>query len=267
MLTPAYDALVNMFEHVVGPASVRKWAFTPGEAGWEMDINQLERLISPRTKMLVVNFPHNPTGYLPTQEQFDRLVQIVEKKELILFCDEMYFGLVHSGTKPIRSAAEMTERAVVLSGLSKTYGLPGLRTGWLVVHDIQLRQDIINWKFYTSICPPAPSEFLALAAWQVRDQLRDKNIAQIEHNLQLADSFYRRWPELFTWRRPMAGSTALVGMNVPSVMAFATELAEKAGVLIHPAVTLGSDDQHMRMGFGRSAFGESLGKFEAYLNS
>ena len=63
----------------------------------------------------------------------------------------------------------------------------------------------------------------------------------------------------------MAGSTALVGVNVSSVTDFAIQLAEKAGVLILPATTLGSDDQHMRMGFGRAAFGKSLAKFEAYL--
>ena len=106
---------------------------------------------------------------------------------------------------------------------------------------------------------------MALAAWKVRNQLRDRSVIQIERNLGLADSFFARWPELFTWRKPMAGSVALVGMNVPSVKEFATQLAENAGVLIHPAATLGSDDQHMRMGFGRAAFGEALEKFEEYL--
>ncbi|MGB7874443.1 MAG: pyridoxal phosphate-dependent aminotransferase [Anaerolineales bacterium] len=267
VITPAYDALINTFEHVVGSANVRRWEFAPDESNtrWELDFNQLSSLISPKTKMLVVNFPHNPTGYLPTIEQLDELASIVENNNLILFCDEMYFGLVHSGTPAINSAADITGRAIVLSGLSKTYGLPGLRTGWLVIQDEALRQNIINWKFYTSICAAAPSEFLALAAWKVRDQLRDRSVAQIEHNLKLADSFFARWPKLFIWHKPMAGSTALVGMNVPSVRAFAAQLAEKAGILILPAKTLGSDDQHMRMGFGRAAFGEALEKFEAYL--
>jgi aspartate/methionine/tyrosine aminotransferase len=178
----------------------------------------------------------------------------------------MYYGLVHSGTPPIPSAVDVTSRAVVLSGLSKTYGLPGLRTGWLVIQDEGLRQNVVNWKFYTSICPPAPSEFLAMAAWQVRDQLRVRNIARIERNLDLAESFFNRWPALFTWRRPLAGSTALVGMHVPSVTAYAAQLAEEAGVLIHPATTLGFDDHHMRMGFGRRGFGEALERFEAYLS-
>ena len=267
VLSPAYDALINIFEHVLSVSSVKKWAFIPGDSQWELDFDHLQALLSPQTKMLVVNFPHNPTGYLPTQDQLNLLAEIAAQNDLILFCDEMYFGLVHSGTPAVRSAVELTKNALVLSGLSKSYGLPGLRTGWLIVQDEELRKNIINWKFYTSICPPAPSEFLAMAAWKVRDQLRDRSIAQIEKNLRLADPFFRRWMDLFTWRKPMAGSTALVGMQVPSVTAFAAELAEKAGVLIHPAATLGADDQHMRMGFGRKAFGEALGEFEDYLNA
>jgi aspartate/methionine/tyrosine aminotransferase len=100
----------------------------------------------------------------------------------------------------------------------------------------------------------------------VRDQLRKRAINQIEHNLGIAHAFFKRWPDLFTWQPPMAGSTALVGMNVPSVMDFAVILAEKAGVLIHPAKTLGSDDQHMRMGFGRAGFERALNEFEKFLN-
>ena len=267
VLVPAYDALINTFEHVVGPSNVRRWEFVPDESNtrWKLDFDQLGSLISPKTKMLVVNFPHNPTGFLPMQNQLDDLVTIVEQHNLILFCDEMYFGLVHSGTPAISSAADLTRQAIVLSGLSKTYGLPGLRTGWLVIRDEELRQNIVNWKFYTSICASAPSEFLALAAWKVRGQLRDRSVTQIEHNLKLADSFFARWPELFTWRKPMAGSTALIGMDIPSVTDFAVQLAEKAGVLIQPAITLGWDDQHLRMGFGRAVFGEALEKFEEYL--
>lgn len=265
VLSPAYDALLNLFEHMVGVANVRRWEFVAIDTQWRLDIERLRALITPRTKMLVVNFPHNPTGYLPTEQQLAELATIADENNLILFCDEMYFGLVHSGTAPVPSAADLTKRAVVLSGLSKTYGLPGLRTGWLIVRDRELRQAIVNWKFYTSICPPASSEFLATVALTVRDQLRARSVAQIERNLQLADAFFHQWPDLFTWRRPMAGSVALVGMNVPSVTEFAHRLAEEAGVLILPAASMGSDDQHMRMGFGRRAFGEALATFEGYL--
>lgn len=264
--TPAYDALVNLFEHVAGADRVHKWAFKPTDTRWELDFQQLENLITSKTRLVVVNFPHNPTGFLPSPEQLAQLVTLVERHNLWLFYDEMYFGLVHAGTTPLPSAADLTTRAIVLSGLSKTYGLPGLRTGWLVIRDAALRANLLNWKFYTSICPPAPSEFLAMAALQVRDQLRARSLAQIEHNLELAQAFFRRWLELFHWRRPQAGSTALVGMAVPSVEAYATRLAAEAGVLILPATNLGGDDHHLRIGLGRAGFGEALQHFEDYLS-
>jgi len=267
VLTPAYDALIHLFEHVVGAKNVRRWTFTPGAGRWELDFDALHHLISPRTKLLVVNFPHNPTGYLPTPAQLQGLVAFVEAHSLHIFCDEMYFGLVHTGTPVVPSAATLTARAVVLSGLSKTYGLPGLRTGWLVVRDVELRQRLVNWKYYTSICPPAPSEFLARAAWRVREQLRAQNLAQIETNVALAAAFFARWPDLFAWRRPLAGSTALVGMNVPSVQDFAARLAAAVGVLVLPAIHLGADDQHLRMGFGRAGFAEALAHLEAHLRA
>lgn len=267
VLTPAYDALINLFEHIAGPDRVHRWRFTPAPDRWDLDFDQLRTLITPRTKLIVVNFPHNPTGYLPDSAELRTLVAIAEQHNAWLFYDEMYHGLVHSGTTPIPSAADVTPRAVVLSGLSKTYGLPGLRTGWLIVRDAALRANLLNWKFYTSICPPAPSEFLAQAAWRVRDQLRTRNIALIERNLALAEAFFARWPELFVWRPPRAGSVALVEMRVPSVSRLAEKLAAEAGILIHPATTLGGTDQQMRMGFGRKAFPNALARFETYLET
>ena len=267
VLNPAYDALVNMFEHVAGAENVTKFSLTPTETGWELDYDALEAQIGERTRLLVVNFPHNPTGYLPTPEQQRRLAAMVEANDLWVFYDEMYFGLVHAGTEPIPSMVDVTNRSIVLSGLSKTYGLPGLRAGWLIVQDEALRANIMNWKFYTSICPPAPTEFLAVAAWRVRDELRDRNIELIAQNVATAEAFFARWPDLFTFRKPMAGSMGLVEMHVPSVTELAHKLAREAGVLIQPATTLGWNDQTMRMGFGRKAFPEALGHFETYLKA
>ena len=267
VLSPAYDALINMFEHVVGKENVKKWEFLPAENGWDLHLDDLRNLMTSKTKMVVVNFPHNPTGFLPSHEFQQELIATIEANDLWLFCDEMYFGLVHAGTPTIPSAADLSKKVIVLSGLSKTYGLPGLRSGWLIIQDKAVRDNIMNWKFYTSICPPNPTEFLAVAATRVWEQLRDKNIEIVEHNKKLAEAFFSRWPDLFTWRPPLAGSTALVGYHVPSVMAVSEQLANEAGVLIHPGTTLGSDDQHMRIGLGRKGFGKALEKFEEWLKS
>lgn len=266
VLTPAYDALVNLFAHIVGEENVLKWEFQPTEDEWSLDIAQLEAYLEMKPKLLVVNFPHNPTGYVPAPEQWQEIISLVEDHDMHLFCDEMYTGLWNESTASISSAVELTDKAIVLSGLSKTYGLPGLRSGWLVVKDEELRANILNWKFYTTICPPSPVEFLASAALKVKDQLRERSQQQIKHNLALAEAFFADRMDLFTWRRPRGGSTALVEMDVPSVSAFAEKMAAEAGVLIQPATTLGASDRFFRLGLGRVNFGDALAQFSLYLH-
>jgi aspartate/methionine/tyrosine aminotransferase len=265
VLTPAYDALVNLFEHVAGTDRVRRWRLRPSGGTWTLDLDELRSLLTPATRLLVVNFPHNPTGYLPTPDWQRQLVALTEEFGLTLFADEMYFGLVHSGTPPIPSMADAHGSAVVLSGLSKTHGLPGLRCGWLVARDPDLRARLMNWKYYTSICAPVLTEYLAVAALKARDTLTRRNLERIERNLAVADAFFARWPDRFEWRRPVAGSTALVGFDVPSVAALSERLAREEGVLIQSAAMLGSDDRHMRIGLGRDGFAEALGRFEDWL--
>ena len=157
------------------------------------------------------------------------------------------------------------ERALVLSGLSKVHGLPGLRSGWLVVPDATLRDQLIGWKHYTSICPPAPSEFLAQAALQAQQSLVARNRALVRENLNLADAFFARWRDLFMWRRPHAGSVALVGLRLTSATAFCQQLIDEAGILLLPGPYLGYDDRHVRFGFGRADFGANLARLENYL--
>jgi aspartate/methionine/tyrosine aminotransferase len=130
-----------------------------------------------------------------------------------------------------------------------------------------VRQQLINWKFYTTICPPAPSEFLAMAALQAHDKLIARNRTIINDNLQIAEPFFARWPDLFDWKRPFAGSVALVGLNVPSATEYCHTLAKEAGILLLPSSCLGYGDQHIRMGFGRLNFKEGLVAFEKNLTS
>jgi aspartate/methionine/tyrosine aminotransferase len=265
VLSPAYDALTRMFEHVLGEAQVKRWSFRPSDDHWQLDLNDLRKQITPETRMVIVNFPHNPTGYLPTVGFLQELVELVQKHGLLLFSDEMYFGLVQPDAPLVPSVADLTKSAVALSGLSKTYGLPGLRCGWLIARDESLRENIMNWKYYTSICPPGPTEYLATAALRVGEELRKRNIARIANNLALAEAFFARWPDLFHWRRPSAGSTALVGFAVPSVSALSEMLANEEGILIQSAQMLGGTDQQMRIGLGRDGFSQALEKFEDWL--
>ena len=104
-----------------------------------------------------------------------------------------------------------------------------------------------------------------MAALQAHDKLLARNRQIIHDNLQLADAFFAHWPEMFNWKRPLAGSIALVGMHVPSATAYCHALAKEAGVLLLPSSCLGYGDQHVRMGFGRINFEEALAQLEQSL--
>lgn len=265
VLTPAYASLLNLADHIAGEHNVSRWEVRPAGGRWQVDLDELERLVTSRTRLLVVNFPHNPTGFLPTADTFATIVDIARRNGAWLLCDEMYRGLELDPAERLPSAGDLYERAIVLAGLSKVHGLPGLRSGWLICRDAEVRQALIDWKFYTTICPPAPSEFLAGAALRAHDALAARNRDLIARNLGLAGDFFARHAELFDWRPPQAGSVALVGLNVPSATTYCHSLAAEAGVLLLPSSCLGYGDRHVRFGFGRANFPEALAHYERFL--
>ncbi|MDX1615722.1 MAG: pyridoxal phosphate-dependent aminotransferase [Candidatus Promineifilaceae bacterium] len=265
VLVPAYDTLKNLAAHITG--QVRVWELSPTDEGWQLDFEALERLLNDRTRLIVVNFPHNPSGFLPTVGDFERLLALAGRRGTWVFCDELYRGLEFGPAGQLPSAVDRYGRAIVLAGLSKTHGLPGLRAGWLLVRDRQLRQAIMNWKYYTTICPAAPSERLALAALQAGERLVARNRAIIVENLEVAEPFFQRWAHFLTWRRPLAGSVALADIAVPSAEAYCHRVAQEAGVVLLPGSFMGAAQETVRFGFGRRDFAAALGEYEAYLQA
>ena len=289
VLTPCYDSLANVAEYL--GCRVVRWSLAeadepPGgsgacpeaaERGWRLDLETLERLVTPRTKLVVVNFPHNPTGYLPSHDEWQAIIQIVERAGVWLFSDEMYRGLEYDPAARLPSGCDLYERAITLAGLSKTYGLPGLRVGWLALQDTAyppqpslrggepLRDRILGWKDYTTICASAPSEALAQIALQIGDTLAERSRRIIQGNLALAEPFFTRWRTVFRWNRPQAGSVALVGLRGQSARDFSDRLVAEQGVLLLPSTGLGFGDGHVRFGFGRLSFPAGLERLDGWL--
>ncbi len=265
VLMPAYNSLRYLADHICGPGRVKSWWLTPTEGGWELDLAQLASLITPRTRLLVVNFPHNPTGYLPDKETFAGLLELAGRHDLWLFCDEMYRGLELEPAGRLPSAIDRAERVLVLGGLSKAYGLPGLRAGWLVSRDEAVRERLLNWKFYTTICSPGPTELLSLAALQAGEALLERCRAIVVENVATSSAFFARWPELFNWRPPQAGSIALVECRGFSAASHCARAVEEAGVLLLPGDYFDIGDQFMRWGLGRANFAACLAPYERFL--
>ena len=277
-LSPAYDALHHVADHLCG--EFRPWQLVPTRTGWEMDLDHLRSLVSSKTRLIIVNFPHNPTGYQPGRDELQELIEIARENDCWLFCDEIYRGL-ESGCDAgatLPSVADVYEKSIVLNGLSKTFGLPGLRAGWLVIRDSVMREKLIGWKHYTTICPAAPTEYLAMQALSVRDQLAERSRAIVHQNLVICTSFMQRHAALFRWRPPLAGSTAFVEIDLEqlgrgqkqvttSVMQYCHDLAKSHGILLLPGDCLGCSSEFVRIGLGRLDFPAALVAWEATLHS
>jgi aspartate/methionine/tyrosine aminotransferase len=270
VLSPCYDSLANVASYL--GCHVLRWLLEEapeppaGPGGWRMNLAALECLLTSRTRLVIANFPHNPSGILPAHDEWRSLVDLVARTGVWLFSDEMYRGLEPDPSARLVSGCDLYERAVTLCGLSKTYGLPGLRTGWLALQDVALRDRILGWKDYTTICASAPSEALAQIALSAGETLASRNVQIIRNNLALAEAFFTRWQGIFRWNRPQAGSVALVGLRSGSAREFCQRLIAEQGVLLLPSGGLGFGDGHLRFGLGRRSFPEALDHLDRYLS-
>jgi aspartate/methionine/tyrosine aminotransferase len=235
------------------------------EDGWALDLDVLRRSLQPNTRLLVVNFPHNPTGALPEPAAFEALCALAEERGIYLLSDEVYRLLEHAPTRTLPAAVERTTRGLSLGVMSKAFGLAGLRVGWLACRDAELLSRCAAYKDYTSICNAAPSEVLSLIALRARHQVLARSRALLEANLKLLDSFFARHPDTFRWVRPRAGSVAFPRLlrDMP-VATFCQTLVEREGVLLLPGDVYDFPGNHFRLGLGRANLPEALARLERF---
>lgn len=129
---PIYQSLFEV-ANAIG-CEVSRWTIEQGDNGWEIDINKLEKLIQPNTKLIVLNSPNNPTGYTFKKDEIEAIIEIAKKHDIYVFCDEVYKGVELDGIKR-PWCADHYEKGISLGVMSKAYGLAGLRIGWLATHD------------------------------------------------------------------------------------------------------------------------------------
>lgn len=260
---PGYQSLYEL-AYSLG-CEVTKW-LPEKDKGWRFDLNFLKLAIKSKTKLIVINFPHNPTGFLPSKKDFQEILRIAKKKNIIVFSDEMYRYLEYNEKDKLESACDLYENAVSLFGVSKTFALAGLRIGWLTTKNKKLFQDFATFKDYTTICSSAPSEILALMALRVKDKIINRNLGIIKSNLALLDRFFEKYPDVFEWPKPKAGSIAFPALVLPKkVSDFCLDLVNKKEVMLLPAEIFDYEGNDFRVGFGRKNMPEALAKLEEYL--
>ena len=260
--TPCYESAVEVARST--GAQVSEWR-RRHENGWAHDVDALARLIQPNTRVIYINTPHNPTGITMPRNIFERVVDLARERGILLFCDEVYRELEHNPAGRLPAACDIYEHAISMGSVSKTYGLPGLRLGWLATRDASIVQRCLDFKNYTTICNSAPSEFLTALAMRHRAKLADRNLGIIRGNLPLLEAFFHERQDMFEWVRPNASTIgfALFKRDVDS-MAFCQEAIARAGVLLLPGAVY-DEPRHIRFGFGRTNMPEALERLRAHL--
>jgi aspartate/methionine/tyrosine aminotransferase len=261
---PHYQALSEVAKGIgcmVSPWRARE------ENAWGLDMDELRHLMRPSTKAIIVNLPHNPTGYLMPRSDFDDLNKFVQENGLLLFSDEVYRESEYDLVDRLPAAVDYGPHAVSLGVTSKTYGLAGLRIGWIATKNRDLYSKISSLKDYTTICNSAPSEFLAELAMRNRTKLAERNLQIIKNNLTVMDEFFARNSSLFTWHRPKAGSMGFPKLLTGDIETFCDDLVKKAGVLLLPGSMYDETNNHFRLGLGRKNLPQAVERLEDYLST
>lgn len=283
VLTPNYQSLSDVAKSrgvEVSPWQLREApaqslalepAASNGGSRWVADFGELTGLIRENTRALIVNSPHNPTGFVFSPPELEAVVSLCRSRGLYLFSDEVYAGLEHpSGRQsvPLPKACDLYDKAVSLSVVSKAQGLAGLRIGWVASKDRVLLDAMTAVKHYTSICSSGPSELLAEVAVRRSAALCRRNLDIIEANLHHVEEFLRDFSHVLSWCRPAAGCIGLIRLD-ESLGMTAQELAEaavrEAGVLLLPSEFFDFGHRHLRLGFGRSDFPKCLQHLRTFL--
>lgn len=262
VITPCYQSLESL------PASICSVTAIPLEyqTTWELDLNRVADAITDRTKLIVINFPHNPTGALISVEIQQALIELARQHDIWIFSDEVYRLLELSPEDRIPPIASVYEKGMSLGVMSKSYGLAGLRIGWITCQDKQLLADMNEVKHYLSICNSAPSEILALMALRAGDQILSRNHTLMQNNLALLDRFFDEHSQLFEWVRPKGGCIGYPLLKSDeSVEQFADRLLEQMGVLVLPGSVYDHPGNHFRISFGRRTMPESLARLHTFL--
>lgn len=241
-----------------------------GEDGWYCDLDELERLITLKTRLLVLNTPNNPTGYALSADERQRICELARRHGLRILADEVYRGLEAPDAVP-PAFCDIYERAFSVGVLSKAYGLPGLRVGWIASQERDAIGTLSRYKNYLSICCPTPSEALARIALKHGPAVLARNREIIARNRRIAADFFARYDHVFLHNPPQAGPIAFHGLRPDfvarfgSALAFCEHLAQSAGVLLLPGNVYDMDAPYVRMGYGRANFAENLAVLDGWL--
>jgi aspartate/methionine/tyrosine aminotransferase len=233
------------------------------EDGFRIDPDRLAAAVTPRTKLISVTCPHNPTGVMLTEAGLRQLVDLAKQRGCYLLVDETYRDLSYGGALPL--AASLGDHVISVSSLSKAYGVPGIRVGWLITTNKRLQEVFLAAKEQISICGSILDEHVALTVLRNRQAILEPTLAEMRRRLAQVTTWMQGEDRL-EWVRPAGGVVCFPRMRTEpagGVDAFYKRLLEKHGTYVGPGHWFEMPDTHFRLGYGWPTADELTGGLAA----
>ncbi len=263
---PSYQSLYEVALSI--GCKVSFWEADFRNNNWYFDPGKLRDLVNRKTRLIIINFPHNPTGFTPSEDEYNEIIGIAATKGISLFSDEMYRFLLHDPSHKIPSACDIYDNAVSLWGTSKSLGLAGLRLGWLTSMNNDILDEVESFKDYLSICNSPATEIPAAIALNNAQTIIGNNLKKIKINIEHFSKFAARNKWLLEFPVPNSGSTAYVPLKIKiPAIEFTGKVVRDTGVLLLPSEAFQDGSEHIRVGFGKENFSDGLDCLETYLNN
>ena len=220
------------------------------EEEFSLDVWKLERLIKPATKLISLTAPHNPTGRMMTVGELKSVVQLVEKHDIHLLVDETYRDLAFAQLPPV--AASISKKVISVSSVSKAYGLPGIRLGWLICRDKMLMENFLAAKEQIFICNSVVDEEIAHQFLLKKDQYFSTIKAHVAENYNMLYDWLHTQSDL-EFVLPQGGVVCFPRIRKESrvnIERFYRILNERYKTYVGPGHWFGMEDSYMRIGYG-----------------
>jgi aspartate/methionine/tyrosine aminotransferase len=249
--SPIYQSLLTLPKKY--GAQVSQWQAEESD-GWQPSLDKLRELLRPNTCLVVVNFPHNPTGWHPNTEYIQALIRIVEEAGVLLVSDEVYMGLPMSNTT-LFCLAGLSANVVSIGTMSKAFAMPGVRVGWTATHNEDFLARASRLHQYLNTYPAQPSEFLTKLALRHNQHILMRNNAIAKANFAELEAFLDEYPHIIEWHKPQAGVVCYPRWKgAGSTDDLCKALLHETGWLVAPSSRFLADDMHFRIGYGARSF-------------
>lgn len=249
MMQPNYMQIYGVGQTLGG--TVLPWDLKMENRRWNLDIEALKNAITPNTVAITICNPNNPTGTTFDRKQLKSIIEIAEDTDVWVLSDEIYQGAEMDG-KLTPTLFPQYEKVVVTNSLSKAYGLPGLRLGWIATHDKEHAEELWAYSDYTSICPSKISDRLATIALQPnkRKWLLNRATRIVRQNWGIMKDWFDAHNDIFDYVAPKAASICFPKHNLPlTSLELVEKLRNEKGLLLIPGEHFGFG-KHLRIGFG-----------------